>query len=237
VHIRYNTGAHVSENGRRLASLLESLVAAWPVAVDDVALVGHSMGGLVARSACDAAASAGHVWPRRVRHLVTLGSPHTGAPLEKVVHAAAWALRAVPEARPIADILDMRSAGIRDLRFGYLRDQDWLDEDPAALLDDRSGQVALLDGCTHTFITATVTRDPDHPLGHAVGDVLVRTDSAGGRHRTRAIPLPPEHVIHIGGLNHFDLLDHPLVYEQLRRVLGEPASGQLSEASPSSRAR
>ena len=53
---------------------------------------------------------------------------------------------------------------------------------------------------------------------------MVRTDSAAGRHRTRAIPVPPESVIHIGGLNHFDLLDHPLVYEQLRRVLSSPAT-------------
>jgi pimeloyl-ACP methyl ester carboxylesterase len=222
VQIRYNTGARVSQNGRRLASLLDSLVEAWPAEVEEVALVGHSMGGLVARSACHAGDSAGHAWPRRVRHLVTLGTPHTGAPLEKVVHAAAWALRAVPEARPLADVLELRSAGIRDLRFGYLRDEDWLDEDPAALLADRSGPVALLDGCTHTFITATVTRDAEHPLGWLVGDLLVRTDSAAGRHRTRAIPLPPECVIHIGGLTHFDLLDHPLVYDQLYGVLGRP---------------
>jgi pimeloyl-ACP methyl ester carboxylesterase len=220
VDVRYNTGVHVSRNGRRLAALLEALVETWPREVEELALVGHSMGGLVARSACHAAAAAGHRWVRRVRHLVTLGSPHTGAPLEKAVHVAAWALRAVPEARPFADILDLRSAGIRDLRFGYLRDEDWLDEDPAALLADRSGPVALLDGCTHTFITSTVTRDPDHPVGWVLGDLLVRTDSAAGRHRLRAIPLPPGCVVHIGGLHHFDLLDHPLVYEQVRRALG-----------------
>jgi pimeloyl-ACP methyl ester carboxylesterase len=219
VDVRYNTGVHVSHNGRRLAALLESLVEAWPREVEEVALVGHSMGGLVARAACHAAASAGHTWPRRARHLVTLGTPHTGAPLEKAVHVAAWALRTVPEARPVADVLDLRSAGIRDLRFGYLRDEDWLDEDPAALLADRSSPVALLDGCTHTFITATVTRDPRHPLGRVAGDLLVRTDSAAGRHRVRAIPLPEGCVVHVGGLHHFDLLDHPLVYEQLHRVL------------------
>jgi pimeloyl-ACP methyl ester carboxylesterase len=219
VELRYNTGLHVSENGRRLAVLLEALVDAWPLPVDDVAIVGHSMGGLVARSACALATDAGTEWPQRVRHLVTLGAPHTGAPLEKAVHAAAWAMRAVPEASAFGGILEQRSAGIRDLRFGALRDEDWLDEEPGGLLVDRCTALPLLEGCTHTFITATLTRDSSHPLAWIAGDLLVRTDSAAGRHRTRAIPVDADRVVHIGGLHHFDLLDHPLVYEEIRRAL------------------
>ena len=219
VELRYNTGLHVSHNGRRLADLLEALIGAWPVEVEEIALIGHSMGGLVARSGCAIATDAGLEWPRRVHHLVTLGTPHTGAPLEKAVHVAAWAMRAVPEAAAFGGILERRSAGIRDLRFGALRDRDWLDEDPGALLVDRRTALPLLEGCTHTFITATLTRDPSHPLGWIAGDLLVRTDSAAGHHRTRAVPVDADSVVHIGGLNHFDLLDHPLVYEQLRRAL------------------
>ena len=202
LYVRYNSGLHVSENGGELARLLERLAG-----MQEIALIGHSMGGLVARSACHQAAEAGLAWPAKVRHLVTLGTPHTGAPLEKGVHALSWALGLVPEARPFGAILDQRSAGIRDLRRGEV-------------LEGASGpDVALLPGCTHTFITATVTRDPGHPLGWAVGDLLVRTESAGGRHRTRAIPLPPESVVHLGPLTHFDLLRHPLVHERLRSLL------------------
>jgi pimeloyl-ACP methyl ester carboxylesterase len=219
VDIRYNTGLHVSENGRRLDDLLQSLVDAWPVGLEDIVLIGHSMGGLVARSACHQALSSDRTWPSLVRHLVTLGTPHTGAPLEKAVHATAWALRALPESRPFADILDSRSAGIRDLRHGYLSDDDWRSEDPTALFDDRRGEVPTLPGCTHTFITATVTRDPSQPLGWLVGDLMVRTESAGGRCRERSIPVPPESVVHVGGLTHFDLLDHPLVYSRMRDAL------------------
>lgn len=220
VYVRYNSGLHVSVNGARLAQLLEELVGAWPVTVRELALVGHSMGGLVARSACLSGTEAGHRWPALVRHLVTLGTPHTGAPLEKATHALAWALRKVPEAAPLAAILDSRSAGIRDLRFGYLLDAEWAAEDPARLFDDRRSEVPLLAGCTHTFITATVTRDPRHPLGRLLGDLLVRSDSAGGRHRSRAIPLPAGSVLELGPLHHFNLLDHELVYDQLRRLLG-----------------
>jgi pimeloyl-ACP methyl ester carboxylesterase len=219
VELRYNTGLHVSDNGARLAELLERLVAAWPVPVEDLVLVGHSMGGLVARSACHQAGELGHAWCGALRHVVTLGTPHHGAPLEKAVHATAWLLRAVPESRFVADILDMRSAGIRDLGYGNLREDDWRDADAAALLRDGRIPVPLHPGCSHTFITATVTRDPRHPLGWLVGDLLVRSESAGGRCRERTIPVPPESVVHLGGLTHFDLLDHPLVYERLREVL------------------
>lgn len=197
VEVRYNTGLSVAENGARLASLLDALVRAWPVPVRDLAIVGHSMGGLVAR----AATRSGGAFTERLSRLVTLGTPHTGAPLEKAVHLAARLLRTVPEAVPVADVLDLRSEGIRDLRLGD--PTDW-----------------RLPGCTHTFVTATVTQDPDQPWGRIAGDLLVRTDSAAGRHRTRRVAVPEDQVVHIGGLNHFDLLDHGAVYDCVREVLG-----------------
>jgi pimeloyl-ACP methyl ester carboxylesterase len=219
IEVRYNSGLHISENGRLLSDLVESLLEAWPVAVKEIVLIGHSMGGLVARSACHAGHTGGRRWTSRVRHLVALGAPHTGVPLEKTVHAAAWALRAVPETRAVARILDMRSMGIRDLRFGYLVEDDWRREDPDRLLHDGRGDVPPLPGCTHTFITATLTRDPRHPLGWLGGDALVRTESAAGRKGDGTVAVAADHVIHVGAVSHFDLLDHPAVYAQLRGVL------------------
>jgi pimeloyl-ACP methyl ester carboxylesterase len=219
IEIRYNTGLHISDNGRNLSDLLENLLDAWPVPVKELVLIGHSMGGLVARSACHAGNTAGRRWPSRVRHLIALGAPHTGVPLEKSVHAAAWALRAVPETRPIANILDLRSAGIRDLRFGYLTEDDWRGEDPNRLLHDSRSDVPQLPSCTHTFITATLTSDPKHPLGRLGGDSLVRTESAAGRRRDGSVVVPADEVIHVGPLSHFDLLDHPLVYAHIKAVI------------------
>jgi pimeloyl-ACP methyl ester carboxylesterase len=225
IDVRYNTGLHISYNGQRLSDLLENLLDAWPVKVEELVLIGHSMGGLVARSACHAGTATGWRWPTRVRHLITLGSPHTGVPLEKSVHALAWALHAVPETRAIARILDMRSAGIRDLRFGYLVEDDWRNEDPARLLHDSRSDVSTLPGCTYTFITATLTRDPKHPLGWLGGDFLVRTESAAGRRRDGSVVVPADEVVHVGPLSHFDLLDHPLVYAQIRDALSRRSGG------------
>src|SRR6266545_311033 len=102
---------------------------------------------------------------------------------------------------------------------GYLVEEDWRSEDQAALLHDARSLVPLLPGCGHTFIAATVTRDPAHPLGRIAGDLLVRTESAWGRHRERPVPVPEGAVVHLGGLTHLDLLDHPLVYEQVRAAV------------------
>jgi pimeloyl-ACP methyl ester carboxylesterase len=230
VYVRYNSGLHVSDSGRRLSDLLEQVVERWPVAVSTVVLVGHSMGGLVARSACHAGRISGRRWPSLTRHLVALGTPHTGVPLEKLVHAASWLLRAVPESRPLANILDLRSAGIRDLRFGYVTEDEWRLEDPRRLLDDRRADVPPLPGCSYTFIAASVAHDPRHPLSWIGGDLLVRTESAAGRRRDGSTAVSADSVIHLGAMTHFDLLDHPIVYEHIRRALSSAGEGALKGA-------
>lgn len=138
VYVRYNTGLHISENGRRLSWLLEELCREWPLEVRELALIGHSMGGLIARSACHEATDAGRQWVERTGHVVCLAAPNGGSWLEKVVNVGGWALRQAPESRPFADFLELRSPGIRDLRFGYVRDEDWLDLDPDEPLRNRA---------------------------------------------------------------------------------------------------
>ena len=239
VFVRYNTGRHISENGRSLAELVDRLVAAWPEEVTEVALVGHSMGGLVARSACHQAKALAHeglasehgdiaagetepgmAWVDTVRHIVSLGSPHMGAPLEQVVHYASAGLHRFPETRPFARFLRRRSAGIRDLRQGSLVDEDWRDRDPDALEAAACAEVPLLDGATHCFVSATLTRSPKHPVGRLLGDVLVLPASASGRSRARRVGFRDEDGFHLGGASHFALLNHPEVYARLRDWLG-----------------
>jgi pimeloyl-ACP methyl ester carboxylesterase len=178
--------------------------------------VGHSMGGLVARSACCHAAQDHADWVRLVRHSVSLGSPHLGAPLEQVVHVLSAGLAALPETRPFANFLRRRSSGIRDLRQGSLVDEDWRDCDPDALRAAACAEVPLIEGATHCFVSATITRSDRHPLGRLLGDTLVLVPSATGRSRTRRIPFDEEYGLHVGGATHFALLNHPAVYERLR---------------------
>jgi pimeloyl-ACP methyl ester carboxylesterase len=222
VYLRYNTGLHISENGRSVAALLEELVAAWPVEVRELALVGHSMGGLIARSACHQGAGSGQRWSERVRHVISLGTPHLGAPLEQGAHVAAAALHALPETRMLGAFLRRRSAGIRDLRYGSLVDEDWQGRDPDALRAAACKEVPLHPGARHCFVSATITRNPGHPVGRLLGDILVLTPSATGRGRTRRIPFASEHGHHVSPTHHLALLNHPEVYERLRGWLEPP---------------
>lgn len=235
LYLRYNSGLHISENGRAVADLLEQTVRAWPVEVAEVALVGHSMGGLVARSACYQAAEREYQWTEHVRHVVSLGTPHLGAPLAQGVHVASAALHTLPETRMFASFLRRRSAGIRDLRYGSLVDEDWRDRDPDALRAVACKEVPLLEGATHCFISATITTSQHHPVGRLLGDTLVLVPSATGRGRTRRIPFEAEYGYHVSPAHHFALLNHPEVYERLRGWLepagaskGSPAPGQVS---------
>jgi len=212
--VRYNTGRHVSDNGVALAALLEEIAQGWPAAIKEVALVGSSMGGLVARSALYTGRAAGHRWASSTRHVVTLGSPHLGAPLEKGANLASWGLRLAPETRPLGKFLDHRSAGIKDLRFGAIREDDWNGADPDTLLTDIVGDYAAPDDVDQHFVAGVVTAAPTHPLGVLVGDLIVRIGSGTGRGRRRRVEATDVRVL--GGRRHFDLVHDPAVHEQVR---------------------
>ena len=228
VYVRYNTGLHVSDNGRALAAALDDLLAAWPVDADSIALVGHSMGGLVARSACHYAAVGESGAASKVSHVICLGTPHLGAPLEKAANVVAWPLSRLPETRPFADLfLNGRSAGIKDLRFGNCLEDDWCDCDPDEFLRDRCREVPFLESARYCFVAATLS-DRRGGAGGLVGDLLVTYRSASGAGRRRRIPFEVDDGHHIGRVDHLRLLNHPAVYERLHAWLGGEASSPTS---------
>jgi triacylglycerol lipase len=189
--LRYNTGRHVSVNGRELAGMLHHLMAEWPAPVRDITLIGHSMGGLVIRSACHYAPATrpwrdyAHLrrsWPARVRRVVLIGVPNTGAPLEVLANltsAAMWALP-IPATRLVGLGLDARSAGIRDLRFGSITDEEWREKDANARDRLVPHRVEILRRAAYLVIAGGVIADLDHPLARLFGDALVTASSAAG---------------------------------------------------------
>jgi pimeloyl-ACP methyl ester carboxylesterase len=230
VDVRYNTGLRISHNGRSLARLLDELAGSWPTGVEEIVLVGHSMGGLVVRSACHYGEEDGRRWTDAVRHVFCLGSPHLGADLEKGANALSHALRRLPETRAIANVLNARSVGIKDLRYGSCVEEDWCDCDPDEFLTDRCNEVPFLPSAHYYFIGATLS---EGPVGNLVGDLLVRMPSASGRGSGtgRSIPFEVDNGHELPGLNHFDLLNHPAVYEQLRGwITRSPARPALPAA-------
>jgi hypothetical protein len=223
VHLHYNTGGHVSTNGRALATMLEALVASWPAPVDELAIVAHSMGGLVARSAHHYATVAGHAWTARLRKLVFLGTPHHGAPLERGGHRLHHFVDALPYAAPLARLGRIRSAGITDLRHGNVLDEDWDGTDRFVHGDDRRRPVPLPAGVDCFAIAATTARGARGLRARLVGDGLVPLASALGRHREPRFRLafPASHRWIARDTGHLELLSRRPVYERIRGWLGD----------------
>ena len=217
VYLRYNTGRHICDNGDDLAALISELVDAWPVPVTRLTLVGHSMGGLVIRAACYRAGVDDLPWLTAVGRIVYLGSPHLGAPLEVAAAALGLALRKVPETRPLATALASRSAGIKDLRYGDIRVEDWSGlADVDAWRAEPAECTPLIESATHFYIGATIGRRNDTIAARIVGDALVPWSSASGAGKRRRLALEVDRGRHLGGLHHLDLLNHPRVYAVLR---------------------
>ena len=217
VYVRYNSGQHISTNGRELAPLLQQLLAAWPQPVQRLVLMGHSMGGLVARSAVHHAALARLSWPGQLHDLVCLGSPHHGAPLERAGHWVDIVLGATPYAAPLARLSKVRSAGITDLRHGYLVDADWEGGDRFARTGDSRQPLPLPSGVRCFAAAACLGADASDVKSRLLGDGLVPLDSALGRHReaARTLAFAPQRQWVGHGMNHLELLSRPEVYVQL----------------------
>lgn len=222
VYLHYNSGLHVSTNGAALAQLMERLVEQWPQPLRRLVLVGHSMGGLVARSALHVASEAGLQWPARVDDLVFLGTPHHGAPLERAGNWVDIVLGATPYAAPLARLGKVRSAGITDLRHGNLLDEDWNGHDRFARTGDRRRLLPLPAGVRCFALAATTGARPGDGKDRLLGDGLVPLASALGRHAdpSRTLAFAPERQWVEPRMGHLDLLGRPEVYAQLRRWLG-----------------
>ncbi len=220
VYLHYNSGLSISTNGRILADLMEGLYGAWPVPVERLVMLGHSMGGLVARSAIHHGAllqRGGLRWPGRVDDLVCLGTPHHGAPLERAGHGVDVLLGAAPYAGPLARLGKMRSAGINDLRQGNILN--------APLGDDGAQQgsrVSLPEGTRCFAMAASLGPASGSMKAKLLGDGLVPVSSALGQHDEPSLGLAfaPECRAVVHGTGHLDLLSSAEAYSLLRRWLG-----------------
>jgi pimeloyl-ACP methyl ester carboxylesterase len=208
VYLRYNSGRSIATNGREFADLLETLLCHWPQPVQEVAIVGHSMGGLVARSAVHHGRAARHEWLRSLRRLVFLGTPHHGAPLERGGHRLDYIMELSPYVAPFARLGKSRSAGITDLRYG-------------AITEDEQEFVPLPQDVECYALAATLGKRRGRVAERLVGDGLVPLDSALGRHKdaARTLALPEDRQWVGYEMGHLELLGRPEVYAQLRKWL------------------
>ena len=221
VYLHYNSGLHISVNGRAFADLLETLVQCWPVPMTELVLIGHSMGGLVVRSACHYGELARHDWRRGVDKIVFLGTPHHGAPLERGGNWVDVLLSSSAYSAPLARLGRIRSAGITDLRFGNLVDEDWNTRDRFKAGSDPRVVVQLPEGVACYAVAATTGKTAGDLTDRLIGDGIVPLASALGRHANSklALTLDESRQWVAYGINHLDLLSQPEVYARIKQWL------------------
>lgn len=217
LQLRYNSGRHISENGQELAELLDVLVQEWPVPVRSIRLLGHSMGGLVARSAVHHAESQQFAWRRHLRAMAFLGTPHHGAPMEQRGHALNTLAAVSPYTAPLSRLGWLRSAGITDLRHANLRREDWDGRDRFADDDALPEVIPLPDDVRCIAVAATLGEAEGSLKDRLLGDGLVPLASALGQHDEplRCLRLERDRSLRRTGLNHWDLLSDTDVSEFL----------------------
>ena len=225
LYLHYNTGLHTSINGQQFAGLLEELLKAWPQPVIELSLLVHSMGGLVSRSACHVAEQTGMAWRSKLKNIVFLGTPHHGAPLERVGNWIDTTLGSNRVTKPFAAIGQIRSRGITDLRYGHVLASSWemdgKEKDRFERSPDSREPLPLPVG-VNCFTVAATTSGAASPLKDAlIGDGLVPLRSALGQHdeAPHCLDFLPENQWTSYATNHMDLLKRPEVTAQVLKWL------------------
>jgi pimeloyl-ACP methyl ester carboxylesterase len=229
VYVRYNTGLHTSQNGQTLSNQLELLSALWPTPLTEISVLVHSMGGLVTRSAVHAAQQSKRQWLKKLKNIVFLGTPHHGAPLEKAGNWIDVLLGVTPYSAPFKRLVELRSSGINDLRFGYVLDSDWEDQDPQSRFKPITKQeqidrehLPLPDGVACFTVAATLAAKRSLLADRLVGDGLVPLNSALGVHTdpARGLAFAKSSQLIVYRTNHMAMLGSAEVGEQLVAWLG-----------------
>lgn len=221
VYLHYNTGLHTSVNGQQFAGLLEQLLKAWPQPVDHLTLLAHSMGGLVSRSACHVAELASMAWRKKLKNMVFLGTPHHGAPLERVGNWIDTALGSNIVTRPFAAIGKIRSSGITDLRYGHVLGSSWEGKDRFVRSPDSREPLPLPVGVNCFAVAASASSQPNNAQNVWISDGLVPLPSALGRHDEPAhcLDFSRQNQLTVYCVNHMELLKNTSVNMQLRAWL------------------
>ena len=223
VYLHYNTGLHTSINGQQFADLLEELLNSWPQPVEELSLLVHSMGGLVSRSACHAAEQRNMTWRGKLKNIVFLGTPHHGAPLERVGSWIDTTLGSNLVTRPFAAIGQIRSSGITDLRYGHVLASSWHGKDRFERSPDSRQPLPLPMGVNCFAVAATTSSDASPLKDALIGDGLVPLRSALGQHdeAPHCLNFEPDKQWTAYSTSHLALLSRPEVGAQIARWLSK----------------
>lgn len=223
LYLNYNTGRRISTNGREFSALLQQLIVTHP-GISDITLIGHSMGGLVSRSALYYGEQAQQQWVKKTKKLITLGTPHHGAVLERIGNTVQQTISKLPFAGSLGKLGDIRSTGIIDLRHGSVRDEDWQSLATRSVLPDSQRHFTPLpEHIAAYFLAASLSEEGDSSkVSYLLGDGLVNIHSALGENiGDHSLDVPEEHKAVFYGIGHLALLSDEQVLDQTINWLQE----------------
>lgn len=218
IYLNYNSGLHISTNGQNFNELLEKLVSHWPVPIEELVILGHSMGGLVSRSALYYGQQQQNSWTKYLKKIIFLGTPHHGAPMEQVGNYVDVVLEAVPYSKPFARLGKIRSAGVTDLRYGNLLDEDWQNYDRFKIHGDQRQTVSLPNQVECYAMAGVIGKATKSVTRQLLGDNMVGIKSALGQHKNpnKTLNFKKANTWIAYENNHMDLLSDPKVYNKIK---------------------
>ena len=216
MYLNYNSGLHISTNGQKFNELLEKLISHWPVPVEELVIVAHSMGGLVARSAVHYGQK--KTWVKHLKKIVFLGTPHHGTPLERTGNYLDITLESIPYTKPFARLAKIRSAGVTDLRYGNIIDEDWENNDRFEFKGDQRQNIPLPKKTDCYSIAASIGKANATISNKIIGDTLVGVKSALGQHNdtNKDLHFKKKNTWIAYENSHLDLLNNPNVYNKIK---------------------
>lgn len=223
LYLRYNTGRHISQNGRSLSNLLQELIDTYGDSIQKITIIAHSMGGLVTRSSCYYAGVQNQNWISKVKKIYLIGVPNDGAFLEKMGHLTTIILKKIWnfQTRLIAKIADERSNGIKDLRWGFMVDEDWQSPDANNLMHVTRKLIPPMNGVMYYIFVGTLMENETNVVSQYFGDGLVGKRSAAGEIFSTSDSLHRDFLVFrvFPKLNHVSLLTNPDVYATIRDTI------------------
>ncbi len=219
--LRYNTGLSIKENGKNLSDLLTQFIKFYPIPVDELVLMGFSMGGLLSRSAQKFACDNNLYWLEKLTNCYYIGTPHEGSPVEKISYITSSIVKSVPltYVNQWADWIDLRSQGIKDLKDGLLDLNDTSSSSENNEPDPYKQSVkcgSFVEHAQHHFISGGLSKSKNSVTNKLIGDTLVRHSSA---HPMSA----PDNAknSHFEGISHVPLAHSNRVYQQIKQWFNE----------------
>jgi pimeloyl-ACP methyl ester carboxylesterase len=218
IYLKYNSGLHISSNGKNLNNLLEELVKNWPVPIEELVIIAHSMGGLVSRSALYYGEQNQKKWTQHVKKIVFLGTPHHGSYVERTGNYLDLILESIHYAKPFARLGKIRSAGVTDLRYGNLIDEDWKDDHRFEIKNDKRRNIQLSKQIEFYTIAAVIGNETTSLSTQILGDTLVDVKSALGQHKNpdKNLNFKKENIWISYDSNHLDLISNPKILNKIK---------------------